>query len=55
MSGQMTSTLETLSNFHPLPFSCKLELHTHNSLVREKTIVSHIRVILIDHGNLTSP
>jgi len=32
--GQMTSTSGTLSNFHPLPFSCKLELHTRNSLVR---------------------
>jgi hypothetical protein len=32
--GQMTSTSGTLSNFHPLPFSCKLELHTCNSLVR---------------------
>jgi hypothetical protein len=26
MSGQMTSTSGTLSNFHALPFSCKLEL-----------------------------
>jgi hypothetical protein len=32
--GQMTSTSGTLSNFHPLPFRCKLELHTRNSLVR---------------------
>ncbi len=34
MSGEGTSTSGTLSNFHHLPFSCKLELHTRNSLVR---------------------
>jgi hypothetical protein len=32
--GQMTCTWGTLSNFYPLPFRCKLELHTRNSLVK---------------------